>query len=165
MCVLDPTLLLDRGEYENLCTDIPAIDYNTLCAYILDLNDGIKQRLKIIANEKGLKLKIVSADNNCSLTVPEWIAMFRDAKYIITDSFHGTVFSIIFNKEFHSIANIGRGGSRFTSLLSQFNLMSHLHASIDEISLIDNSIKWDSVNAKRDDLKQYSINFLTSNLS
>ena len=164
VCVLDPTLLLDRGEYKNLCTDIPAIDHNTLCAYILDLNDGIKQRLKIIANEKGLKLKIVSADNNCTLTVPEWIAMFRDAKCIITDSFHGTVFSIIFNKEFYSITNIERGSSRFTSLLSQFDLISRLYTSINEISLVEDTINWDSVNAKRDALKLYSINFLTSSL-
>lgn len=165
VCVLDPTLLLDRGEYENLCTEVPVIEKNTLCAYILDLNDDITQKLETIANEKGLNLKIVSADKNCSLTVPEWIAMFRDAKCIITDSFHGTVFSIIFNKEFYSIANIERGGSRFTSLLSQFDLMSRLHASINEISLIDDTINWSSVNAKRDDLKEFSINFLTSNLS
>lgn len=164
VCVLDPTLLLNRNDYENLCTDVPVIEKNALCAYILDLNDKIKQKLETIANEKGLNLKIVSADNNCTLTVPEWIAMFRDAKYIITDSFHGTVFSIIFNKEFYSIANIERGGSRFTSLLSQFDLMSRLHASINEISIVENTINWDSVNEKRDVLKQYSINFLISSL-
>lgn len=165
VCVLDPTLLLEREEYEELCREIPKIEEDILCAYILDLNDDIESKLKTIAIQKGLKLKIVSADNKCTLTVPEWLAMFRDAKMIITDSFHGTVFSIIFNKEFYSITNIDRGGSRFTSLLSQFDLMSRLHVSINEISLIDDTIKWDSVNAKRNELKQYSINFLTSNLS
>lgn len=165
VCVLDPTLLLDKVEYEKICKDIPHIEANTLCAYILDLDDEIRSKLETIANEKSLKLKIVSADNNCTLTVPKWIAMFRDAKCIITDSFHGTVFSIIFNKEFYSITNIERGGSRFTSLLSQFDLMSRLYTSINVVSLFDDSINWDSVNAKRDVLKQYSINFLTSNLS
>lgn len=165
ICVLDPTLLLEREEYEELCREIPKIEEDTLCAYILDLNNDIELKLKTIADKKRLKLKIVSADNNCSLSVPEWIAMFRDAKCIITDSFHGTVFSIIFNKEFYSITNVERGGSRFSSLLSQFDLMSHLYTTINGISLNDNTINWDSVNAKRNILKQYSINFLTSNLS
>lgn len=165
VCVLDPTLLLEREEYEELCREIPKIEEDILCAYILDLNDDIESKLKTIAEKKRLKLKIVSADNNCTLSVPEWVAMFRDAKYIITDSFHGTVFSIIFNKEFYSITNIERGGSRFTSLLSQFDLMSCLYSSINELLLNNNTINWDSVNAKRNILKQNSINFLTSNLS
>lgn len=164
VCVLDPTLLLEREEYEELCREIPKIEEDILCAYILDLNDDIEHKLKTIADKKGLKLKIVSADSNSTLTVTEWIAMFRDAKCIVTDSFHGTVFSIIFNKDFYSIANTERGNSRFTSLLSQFDLMSHLYTTINGISLNDNTINWDSVNAKRNILKQYSINFLTSTL-
>lgn len=165
VCVLDPTLLLDRKDYEKLCEKVPANEKNILCAYILDLNDDIEHKLKTIADKKKLKLKIVSADNNCTLTVPEWLAMFRDAKCIITDSFHGTVFSIIFNKEFYSIANIERGGSRFTSLLSQFDLMSRLHVSINEISLVEDTIiNWDTINSKRDELKEFSINFLISSL-
>lgn len=164
VCVLDPTLLHDKAVYENLCKEVPAIDKNTLCAYILDLSDDIRQRLENIATEKGLNLKIVSADNNCTLTVPEWIAMFRDAECIVTDSFHGTAFSIIFNKEFYSIANIGRGRSRFISLLSQFDLTSRLYNSIDEIRLNNDVINWDSVNEKRNTLIQDSINFITSNL-
>ncbi len=162
ICVLDPTLLLEREEYEELCKEIPKIEEDTLCAYILDLNYDIAHKLKTIADKKGLKLKIVSADNNCTLSVPEWIAMFRDAKCIITDSFHGTVFSIIFNKEFYSISNIERGGSRFTSLLSQFDLMSRLHASINEILLNNTEINWALVNRKRDELEMYSIKFLAS---
>ena len=162
--VLDPTLLLDRNDYENLCKNVPCLEENTLCAYILDLNNDIVLKLKTIADKKRLKLKIVSADNNCTLSVPEWVAMFRDAKCIITDSFHGTVFSIIFNKEFYSITNIERGGSRFTSLLSLFGLINRLNNSINEISLVEDTINWDSVNAKRDALKLYSINFLTSSL-
>ena len=162
--VLDPTLLLDRNDYENLCKNVPCLEENTLCAYILDLNNDIVLKLKTIADKKRLKLKIVSADNNCTLSIPEWITMFRDAKCIITDSFHGTVFSIIFNKEFYSITNIERGGSRFTSLLSLFGLINRLNNSINEISLVEDTNNWDSVNAKRDALKLYSINFLTSSL-
>lgn len=165
VCVLDPTLLLDRNDYENLCKNVPRLEENTLCAYILDLNNDIEFKLKTIADKKRLKLKIVSADNNCTLSVPEWIAMFRDAKCIITDSFHGTVFSIIFNKEFYSITNIERGGCRFTSLLSQFGLMHHLNNSIEDITLNDTIIDWSLVNKKRNLLQQFSTNYLISTLS
>lgn len=160
VCVLDPTLLHDKAVYENLCKDVPAIEENTLCAYILDLDDEIRQKLECMASEKGLNLKVVSADDDCTLTVEEWIAMFRDARCIVTDSFHGTVFSIIFNKEFYSIANAGRGSSRFTSLLSQFDLASRLYGSVEEIRLDDDVIVWDSVNEKRNTLIGHSINFV-----
>lgn len=165
VCVLDPTLLLDRNDYEHICKNIPCLEGNTLCAYILDLNNDIEFKLKTIADKKRLKLKIVSADNNCTLSIPEWITMFRDAKCIITDSFHGTVFSIIFNKEFYSITNIERGGSRFTSLLSLFGLINRLNNSINEISSNNTKINWALVNQKLHQLRKYSIKFLTSTLS
>ena len=49
------------------------------------------------------------------------LAMFRDASYVVTDSFHGTVFSIIFGKEFKCIYNEGRGAARFKSLMNLYN--------------------------------------------
>jgi exopolysaccharide biosynthesis predicted pyruvyltransferase EpsI len=95
----------------------------------------------------------------------EWLYLVHHARLVVTDSFHGTVFSIIFNKEFYSITNIERGGSRFTSLLSQFDLISRLYTSINEISLVEDTIiNWDTINSKRDELKEFSINFLISSL-
>ena len=47
--------------------------------------------------------------------------MFRDAAYVVTDSFHGTVFSIIFEKEFKCFYNEKRGAARFDSLLNLYN--------------------------------------------
>ena len=70
-----------------------------LFAYILDTDTETLSKLKDIANANGLTMKLVSEHDNCTLSMEEWLAMFRDAKIVITDSFHGTVFSIIFNKE------------------------------------------------------------------
>ena len=47
--------------------------------------------------------------------------MFRDSTYVVTDSFHGTVFSIIFEKDFKCIYNETRGAARFESLLNLYN--------------------------------------------
>ena len=119
--VLDPTLLLDKSDYLNLCKDVQVCSEKYLAAYVLGMNEEIEINCKKIAKEKGLILKVFSADSNASLTIPEWLAMFRDASYVVTDSFHGTVFSIIFGKEFKCIYNETRGAARFESLLNLYN--------------------------------------------
>lgn len=163
--VLDPTLLLGKECYLKLCENIPSINDNLLFAYILDYNSDIKSHLENIAKEKGLNLHIVRAFNDCTLTVEQWLAMFRDTHTVITDSFHGTVFSIIFNKEFYSICNTNRGGSRFKSLLSQFNLLDRLYNDINSINLKSEQIDWDSVENTKFLLQKESIKFLTDNLN
>lgn len=162
--VLDPTLLLNKEKYLTLCKDIPTYDDNLLFAYILDINSETASKLNDIANAKGLTLKLVSAHHNCTLSMEEWLAMFRDAKMVITDSFHGTVFSIIFNKEFYTLTNQSRGGSRFTSLLSQLSLSDRMFNTISNISIIDN-IDWSIVDKKLSILKEQSLNFIKTNLS
>lgn len=162
--VLDPTLLLDKTNYLELCSKVISQGNHILFAYILDKNPSIIEFLEEIAKQKGLNLKLVSAHADCYLSVEEWLAMFRDAKCVITDSFHGTVFSIIFKKEFYTIANQSRGGSRFTSLLSQLSLTDRMLDSISDIA-INKNIDWSYVNDKLSCLKDYSINFLRTNLS
>ena len=97
---LDPTLLLSKGDYETLCHDIPIEKAPFLAAYILENTDDVKAKCEQIASERGLTIKWFAADNAASLSIIEWLAMFRDASYVVTDSFHGTVFSIIFGKKF-----------------------------------------------------------------
>lgn len=118
---LDPTLLLSKGDYETLCCDVPIENTPFLAAYILEKTDDIKVKCKQIASERGLTIKWFTADNAASLSIREWIAMFRDASYVVTDSFHGTVFSIIFAKEFKCVCNESRGSARFESLLELYN--------------------------------------------
>lgn len=163
--VLDPTLLLEKDDYLKLCKDIPITNEDLLFAYILDVDTNAKDQLEKIAQDKRLKLKLVSADSECSLSVDEWLAMFRDAKMVITDSFHGTVFSIIFNKEFYSIANQSRGGSRFSSLLGQFNLSNRLFNCIFDINYALKSINWGKVESLKQIKQQESINFLINSIS
>ena len=56
----------------------------------------------------------------------------EDADYVVTDSFHGRVFSIIFGKEFVAYANRDRGMARFTFLLRTFRLEDRLVTSFDK---------------------------------
>lgn len=59
-------------------------------------------------------------------SIEDWLKAFRDADFIITDSFHGCVFSILFEKNFITVGNAQRGLSRFESLLNMFALSNRL---------------------------------------
>lgn len=112
--VLDPTLLLDKQDYLNLIKDTPRLcEKPFLAAYVLDLNKVLKEKIIKKAEELHLEPLILSADTSASLTIEQWISMFRDADYIFTDSFHGSVFSFIFGRKFEFVTNETRGASRF----------------------------------------------------
>ncbi|SHK30009.1 Polysaccharide pyruvyl transferase [Fibrobacter sp. UWH5] len=119
--VLDPTLLLDKNDYLNLCSNISVKSESYIAAYILDLNDEIKKLCEDVATEKKIPIKYFSAEKNAKYSLQEWLALFRDASYVVTDSFHGTIFSIIFEKKFNCVYNDDRGAARFESLLNLYN--------------------------------------------
>jgi len=119
--VLDPTLLLEEADYRTLCKNIPEDKNKYILAYILDVTQDKEEEIARIEDSEKMNVKYCHAENDATLTVEEWIARFRDASYVITDSFHGTVFSIIFGKPFTCLKNSTRGSSRFDTLLSIYN--------------------------------------------
>lgn len=92
---LDPTLLLSPQDYAALCTDVPKVEERFLAAYLLDMDDEKRNIVEHFTSQYQLAVRYVSADQNLSLRVEEWLALFRDAKFVVTDSFHGTVFHLI----------------------------------------------------------------------
>lgn len=161
---VDPTLLLDRQDYVNLVSeDITNIfdSKGELFLYMLDNNNLKKDIIRKIAQTLELKLfeimppkplsnKFFKANINKYQLQPvtQWIKSFIDAKFVVTDSFHGCVFSMIFNKPFIAIGNEGRGLTRFTSLLKLFGLEDRLVLSLEEVTegLINHKIDWPKVN-------------------
>lgn len=130
--VLDPTLLMDKSFYiDEIISkhDVSSVPRGGLVTYVLDEAD--EKRDIIEAVQAGLHigsthhLKGFSrSDEIC--TVPQWLAAFAYADFVVTDSFHGMVFAILFEKNFVVIANHSRGLDRFTSLLSLFGLEDRL---------------------------------------
>ena len=97
----------------------------------------------------------------------QWIQGFRDAKFVLTDSFHGTVFALIFNKPFLVIPNLSRGVARFESLLKMFGLEDRIITNIvdcDIEKILKREIDWNSVNRILDKERTKGIDFLTTNL-
>lgn len=86
-------------------------------AYILDMTDEKRQMAENTAKTLGCGVRYLSADKvKKEDTIEKWLANFRDAKYVITDSYHGTVFSLIFQKQFYTFYNTYRGNARMDSL-------------------------------------------------
>lgn len=166
--VLDPTLLLTNTEYNTLldAATTPREDY--LFAYLLDRSSQKIEHINAVAAQRGLKAVIVGvgADVKPDDSIERWLTYFRDCRYVVTDSFHGSVFSIIYNKDFHVIANIERGVDRMTSLLGALELNDRL---VDAARLSDfrplAAVEWERVNRSLDALREDSINFLRDNLA
>jgi exopolysaccharide biosynthesis predicted pyruvyltransferase EpsI len=94
--------------------------------------------------------------------IEQWLRSFLDAKFIITDSFHGTIFSIIFEKPFIVIGNKKRGLSRFNSLLKMFRLEERMIDKNDKFDFptLSNNIKYDDTSVILQEKHQDSILFL-----
>lgn len=128
--VLDPTMLVDRSVYEELAMSRYAHpSKGDLFCYILDRTPKKSRLIRETASEQGLMpFEILpreyrnlppGADLSMVVMPPveQWLRSFMDAKFVITDSFHGTVFSILFEKPCIVIQNSSRGNDRFQSLL------------------------------------------------
>ncbi len=155
--VLDPTLLLNSECYDQLLGDISK-SAPALMSYILDVTEEKEEIVSQTSSALGLEVRKFSNQTNGSKpSIEQWIAAYRDAEFIVTDSFHGTVFSIIYQKPFVAISNAERGASRFLSLLSIFGLEHRLISSIEELSddLIHSAIDYHSVNSIK---KQWQAN-------
>ena len=97
--------------------------------------------------------------------VEQWLCGFYDADFVVTDSFHACVFSIIFNKPFIVCGNKKRGSARFLSLLSSFNLLDrYITDGINLSEVLDKTIDWSEINKKKENLKSFSWSFLNQSL-
>lgn len=166
--VLDPTLLLKSTDIElqRLISD------NKYGKYILlyQMSDD-PNTLKICRHiSKLLKLKIVEVlaypfgrhnlnfHKHISTAGPaEFVTLFAHAQYVVTSSFHGTAFSLIFNKQFVTVAHPA-SGSRQRDLLARIDLSDRVVSSVDNLPASD--IDYSVVNAKLDAERRKSFDFL-----
>ncbi|MBQ8479034.1 MAG: polysaccharide pyruvyl transferase family protein [Akkermansia sp.] len=172
----DPTLLLERVEYENIINKGKTRTNKSplLSTYVLDKSPEIVQLLHACAGAMNLDQQVllpnrgaVKWQDRMALTVPQWLRYIRDSKYFITDSFHGCVFAIIFNKPFVCLGNKSRGSARFDTLLRRFGLEDRLItlSSVSQLQqVLQTPIDWAQVNEKLSFERERGINFLKANL-
>lgn len=179
--VLDPTMLLNREDYEKVVVlEKESKSVGTLFYYILDPDDEKKSLIEKVADEMNMKpftiMPKYQAENrtkedvkkrieDCVFpSVTSWLRAFMDAEMVVVDSFHGAVFSIIFNKPFWVIANAERGNARFESLLGLYGLEDRMISPGDKVDLAK-EIDWTRVNAIREREKKRCIDLLRNALN
>lgn len=162
--VLDPTLLLSKEDYIALFNDnFTEKSEGNLMTYILDSTEEKQEILKIVENEKKLKsFSVMAKENEEFPAVEKWLRGFYDAKFVLTDSFHGMVFSIIFEKPFLVVLNKKRGSSRFLSLLTSLGLEERLIEGMEDFNkdLLFKDIDYEKLRKKLFELVDKSKGFL-----
>lgn len=173
---LDPTLLLEKEDFCKLLKSKK--NRGDLFCYILDRSEEKRNIIDVIAKKTSFipfesmpeleddVYNLYEDIEKCVYPpVEDWLSAFMEAKMVLTDSFHGTVFSIIFNKPFWVVVNEGRGRARFESILSLFNLQHRMITSdsIKNVNLME-SIDWTVVNSRRKKLQEDSRQFIMNAL-
>ena len=146
---IDPVFLVNTSYYEGLIAKSPTnVERKYLFCYILTPTKEKGEILKSIASNLNLELVIaldgqvdiqenrekLGIDNvQTDLNVSQWLSFIKNADYVITDSFHGVCFSVIFKKQFSCMINKQRGSSRFDTLLDVLNLKSRAFEELEQV--------------------------------
>lgn len=181
--VLDPTLLLSREEWDFIANK-RQISQRYLFCYFLGNDTKIRALAESFAKKQGLLLvnvKHATAQyhktdlffGDVKLEAPspkDFLSLIKNAEYVFTDSFHATVFSLIYNKQFFVFNRMGHieMRSRIDSITSLFEVENRFCDEEDKVSLqfIEGipSIDYSKISEKYLLMKEKSIAFLKENL-
>lgn len=157
LVVLDPTMLLSREEWIRVANPSvyqPQEDY--IFKYILGVNCvETNAAIEVFAKKNKLKifeLKDIESDDQRAIGPSEFISLLMNSQMVFTDSFHGTVFSILFHKPFINLmrnkqAGYGNMNSRLVTLLNLFELQDRLIKSVNDIDVVVKKIDYDKIDA------------------
>lgn len=168
----DPVLLCRNEYWHELASCIPKEKQPFILLYMLNDNKRMVDYAKRLSQQKGVRLKCVTfnpfkhvddgVESVCLPRVERWVALFRDAAYVVTDSFHGTCFSLVFNNPM-TVFDPPRFSVRLTDVLSDFELEDR-RAPIDmPVAAIDvhrHEVDWGDVELKKSQYAQEARDYL-----
>ena len=166
---LDPTFLLDKAAWAKIARK-PKDEKEYIFEYCIiksPLLRAITEKLSemtglpVIESHGDLCKHVPSARRMPHPSADTWLGYLMNAKYVVTDSFHGCAFSINTNKDFYTAVTINR--SRIDSILELFGLQNRVLKSTDEIDL-SKTIDWAAVNVRLEDRRKESQDWLKSSL-
>ena len=174
--VADPTYLLTQSEWNELIPESKVIEGKYILCYFLGDNTYQKNYARYFSKIMNLPLisilsnECVSDDSEFADEVligkspEEFLNLIRNAEYILTDSFHGVAFSVIFEKQFYVFyrnrtdVKIHRN-SRIDNILKKFNLQDRLITDPENFHIVQESINFIQVSETRLKFRDYSLNF------
>lgn len=151
--VPDPTLLLSKSFYQKMSIN-PRIKERFLLLYLLgNQNDLDLEEVFDFAKNNCLKVIFVPGQGQkimngaCFPTLQEWLGLINCATYVVTNSFHGTVFSLIFNKAFLSVPASGKSARMNDRMLTLFNSLNvDLKFMSNDLNVLFEKYSWDKIN-------------------
>jgi hypothetical protein len=182
---VDPVFLLDASRYRDLAgrgahaAGQVGPDRKSVFAYVLDASEEKTALLERIAAQLRLPLQRFPVSEHGSRRVmranPEaqvrpsmqsWLSSFRDAQFVVTDSFHGAAMSILLNKPYIALTNRDRGAARFVTLHRTFGLedrlVSEIHDSLP--AAVATPVDWERVNQAIEDERVRSLGYLAEHV-
>lgn len=182
---IDPTLLLCSSDYSALNSNIKLESSSKPYVFIYLLN--IRNCGEIYWNEfnkliqsDGFAVRVVASSGylpaqnflpgyqNEHATIPEWLSLIKHSEYVITTSFHGVVFCLLYHKPFYAVLlnnEYSKGNDRIVSLLKSVGLNNRIISSNSDINSVKAAnISWEDVDAKLSELRIKSIDFLNREL-
>lgn len=174
--VLDPTLLAGKDVFEELVKTEKDADEPYILIYqvIRDKDKVIQQYAKIISEKLGCAIYEIKKSQlyiTCSgetnaipglINPSKFVHFFKNAKYVITTSFHGTAFSLLFNRPFSVVSVSAEVDSRAKDILQQLNLDERMITlPHDSFSM---ELDWDSINARLEEKRRPSELFIENSL-
>lgn len=169
---LDPTLLLTKEEWAEEFNLIPQSDKPYILVYVIykfPRKSEIYRFSKILSKITGLNIKHIGYHYKHGLphyndvSVEEFLNLFMNASYVITNSFHGTLFSIIFRKTFYTFPPIDYP-TRITDMLSLISLRDRYIQTSDEALSLPQEIDYTIPEQKLNEQRNYSLTWLKNAL-
>lgn len=172
---LDPTLLLKKEDYELKMADGLVKDEPYILTYSMpnETQKQINNGARLLSQKLGIKVIDVcgnpnamnkKADDSRIVGPDEFLWYVKNADYVLTNSFHGTAFSVIFEKQFMVIPHSATG-NRATELLDKIGLSNrYKKITTDAVKEMEKPIDYEIVRKNLDPLRQESIDFLSSSV-
>jgi UDP-galactose-lipooligosaccharide galactosyltransferase len=173
--VPDPTLLLKASDFRHAFKLEDNIDASGVFCYLINWPTKIPEtEIKGLAEDENISLFTTTgifshsfAEISKDLSIPAWLKNLSESRCIVTNSFHGTVFSIIFNRPFVVLPLSGDASqmnTRIESLLTELGLSDRIYLGGDLKMQMIKPINWIEVNSKIELLRSVGYDFLNSEL-
>lgn len=182
--VCDPTMLLTKEQWREAIPEKDIIGEEYIFCYFLGTKPEHRDLAKRLKERTGLKVvalihceQYVRNDGDYADITPydigpeEFVNLIRNAKYILTDSFHGTVFSIIHNKNFftfirHSDEETLSTNSRIYDMADTLGIRDRVKRGNEDVeSLMKENIDYNAINEKVAELREASRDYLLNALN
>ncbi len=184
--VVDPTMLLGINDYKMLIqqNQLKEDDSNYIYVYHLNIEDKEEihwEEVKKLALNNTLSLRVTTSSGQLIgrelldgvdyeySTIPQWLSNISNARFVVTTSFHGVVFCLIFHINFIWFPLMGKrsnGNCRVIDLLKSINLSNHIFSEINTLEKVYTlPIDWDVVDIKLNSLRGLSLSFLQKALN